>query len=216
VTTGRDRKLVVSRLIAGETIAFDCVNAGAGVRWTRPTRQITGHPALTPHALGATGNDGALSGITDQQVAAAEAKIPAIARLLADRGFRGWFGIDWLIPTDPAANPILIEINPRLTASLTLHGERAAIGDAALLGMHLAALAGRDLDGEARVEQAPCSQLIAHRLADSRSAQLTALGATKLVTADPMRPLDVGSECARLILRDGLDTARIDDLISLT
>lgn len=102
------------------------------------TRQLTGIPGLTPTDFGSCGNDWAQPPQRDQ-VIAVRSLAGRIGEVLAARGFAGAFGIDAVIPAGGGV-PVLIEINPRWTASLALQVEMQELqGLPTLLDAHLAA-----------------------------------------------------------------------------
>lgn len=105
-------------------------------------RQLTGLPGLTPTEFGSCGNDWATP--PDRaQVVAVRALARRIGQELGSRGFAGAFGIDVVLPAGGGV-PVLIEINPRWTASLSLQVELQALqGLPTLLDAHLAAFAWR-------------------------------------------------------------------------
>ncbi len=75
--------------------------------------------------------------------AAIRALAHRVGEVLAHRDFVGAFGIDVMVPADGGA-PVLIEINPRWTASLALQVElQSRAGLPTLLDAHLAAFAYR-------------------------------------------------------------------------
>lgn len=103
-------------------------------------RQLTGLPGLTPTDFGSCGNDWAQPPARED-VTAVRALAHRIGEVLAQRGFAGAFGIDVVLP-ERGGVPVLIEINPRWTASLALQVElQARQGLPTLLDAHLAAFA---------------------------------------------------------------------------
>ncbi|MCW2924514.1 MAG: hypothetical protein JWM98_1918 [Thermoleophilia bacterium] len=103
-------------------------------------RQLTGIPGLTPTDFGSCGNDWALPP-SRTDVASTRSLARNVGEVLAARGFAGAFGIDVVLP-DRGGVPVLIEINPRWTASLALQVELQALaGLPTLLDAHLAAFA---------------------------------------------------------------------------
>lgn len=101
-------------------------------------RQLTGIPGMTPTDFGSCGNDWS-DPPAREQTAAARSLASRVGEVLATRGFAGAFGIDVVLPTGGGV-PVLIEINPRWTASLALQVEmQARMGMPTLLDAHLAA-----------------------------------------------------------------------------
>jgi predicted ATP-grasp superfamily ATP-dependent carboligase len=105
-------------------------------------RQLTGTPGLTPTDFGSCGNDWS-NPPSRSQVAAARSLGARVGEVLRNRGFAGAFGIDVLLPAGGGV-PVLIEINPRWTASLALQVElQQRKGMPTLLDAHLAAFGYR-------------------------------------------------------------------------
>ncbi|MCW2961267.1 MAG: acetyl-CoA carboxylase [Thermoleophilia bacterium] len=105
-------------------------------------RQLTGLAGLTPTDFGSCGNDWSKPP-PREAVVAVRSLAHRIGEVLAQRGFAGAFGIDVMLPTGGGV-PVLIEINPRWTASLALQVElQQAQGMPTLLDAHLAAFAWR-------------------------------------------------------------------------
>ncbi len=138
--------------VAGEPVTVNGVVIPAGVHGAGPigevlvgmvARQLTGIPGLTPTDFGSCGNDWTSPPPPRAHVAAARALAERVGEVLASRGFSGAFGIDMVLPAEGGV-PVLIEINPRWTASLALQVElQAAAGFPTLLDAHLAAFAYR-------------------------------------------------------------------------
>ncbi|MCW2955838.1 MAG: hypothetical protein JWO69_707 [Thermoleophilia bacterium] len=105
-------------------------------------RQLTGLEGLTPNEFGSCGNDWAQPP-SREVVAASRSLARHVGEALGQRGFVGAFGVDIVLPAGGGV-PVLIEINPRWTASLALQVElQAARGLPTLLDAHLAAFAWR-------------------------------------------------------------------------
>jgi hypothetical protein len=105
-------------------------------------RQLTGIPGMTPTDFGSCGNDWTLPPARSE-IAAARSLAGRIGEVLAARGFAGAFGIDAVLPVGGGV-PVLIEVNPRWTASLALQVELQGRRDIpTLLDAHLAAFAYR-------------------------------------------------------------------------
>lgn len=105
-------------------------------------RQLTGIPRMTPTDFGSCGNDWAQPP-SRSVVASVRSLAGRVGEVLASRGFTGAFGIDVIVPAGGGV-PVLIEINPRWTASLALQVElQAEAGLPTLLDAHLAAFAYR-------------------------------------------------------------------------
>ena len=111
----------------------------AGVGVIEMCRQVTGVDWLTPMPLGSCGNvfgDPALA--AHQTVAAGAAT--ALATELAAAGYRGLFGVDFVVGQ---GGPVVIETNPRLVASLPLATQlEVEAGRVPMVLRHLLASAG--------------------------------------------------------------------------
>lgn len=155
----RSRVLKASMLIAGMPVTVNAVVTPRGVAVGWPAYQITGRPECTPNPLGSCGNDlafGALGG----RLREVRGVAVRVGEVIGEMGYRGLFGVDVVVSP---RGPVLIEINPRMTASLPLHTvlsiEREKIP---LLAFHLADFLGLDLvsdmgaieDDQERVEAA--------------------------------------------------------------
>jgi hypothetical protein len=130
--------------------------------WIEPCRQVTGVDWLTGDALGSCGNvwgDGAIDGCAAQ----AGKAVAAIAGQLAASGYAGMFGVDFVCADDA---PRVIEVNPRMVASIPIATQMAIAAERAPLLMlqllqglgDMAALGGW-------AEGLSASQLIIHALA---------------------------------------------------
>lgn len=136
--------------VDGEPVTVNGVVIPAGVHGAAEcevlvgmvARQLTGIRGLTPTDFGSCGNDWTLPP-TRPEVVAARSLAGRIGEVLGARGFAGAFGIDAVLPSSGGV-PVLIEVNPRWTASLALQVElQAARGLPTLLDAHLAAFGYR-------------------------------------------------------------------------
>jgi hypothetical protein len=117
-------------------------------------RQLTGIPGLTPTDFGSCGNDWS-NPPSRAEVAATRSLAGRVGEVLGARGFRGAFGIDVILPRSGGV-PVLIEVNPRWTASLALQVElQDRAGMPTLLDAHLAAFGYRPQD------RTPLAELVA-------------------------------------------------------
>lgn len=136
-------------------------------------RQVTGVSWLTPEELGSCGNAWG-----DPRLPAHQAEVARCVRALAaDLGasnYHGIFGVDFVLAAD---GPLVIEVNPRMVASLPLATElEIEAGRAPLVLLHLLELLDAELD-EIAGEDAPptplgdASQVIVHRLPTDPAAR---------------------------------------------
>ena len=164
------------------------VDHAGNVMVSAPILQLTGDPDLTPHHLGSCGNDftwrpGPHPDNRPAQIA------EALGPVLADRGFRGHFGIDWVWDGTQCT---LIEINARLTASFGLYiRERPE-----LLHAHVAATNGSVISAK-RLAPFEGGQLVAYNVGEDPVAPLLAANCWP-TPGDSIAP---GAKRGRLIVR---------------
>jgi len=132
-----------------------------------PILQLTGEPDLTPHRLGSCGNDftwrpGPHPGDLPAEMA------EVLGPVLADRGYRGHFGIDWVWDGETCT---LIEINARLTASFGLYVRHQP----QLLHAHVAATDGATIEA-GRLPSFEGGQLVIYNVSDGDQTPLTGPG----------------------------------------
>ncbi|MEJ7783377.1 MAG: ATP-grasp domain-containing protein [Solirubrobacteraceae bacterium] len=106
--------------------------------------QLIGIPSLTGRPFGYCGNDfGAVTDLEREQVEAIEAAVMRIGRWLGSHGYRGAFGVDFLVT--PEGVPLFTEVNARFQGSTHASGQIAVASDeSGLMLDHLAALLGLD------------------------------------------------------------------------
>lgn len=143
---------------------------------TSPIAQLTGVPWLTRHPLGSCGNDFTWRQHPDPGDAPAQ-MAEALGPVLAEEGFFGHFGLDF-VTTEGRC--LLIEVNPRLTASFAVYSAWRPV----LLEAHLAAVAGTRLEAR-RLEPLEGGQCIAHNLNDDSAAPV------KTGPEEPLLPADL-------------------------
>lgn len=112
-----------------------------GVTLHHPTVQLIGIPECTVRPFGYCGNDfGAVADLPERVLAQMEESTLAVGRWLGERGYRGAFGIDFLVVDDVA---LFTEVNPRFQgvthASCQLAAEEA---ESCIMLEHLAAMLG--------------------------------------------------------------------------
>jgi len=167
------------------------VDAGGRVVVSAPIVQVTGVKTLTPYPLGSCGNDFTWRPSPhpgDAPAAVAE----ALGEVLAARGYRGAFGLDFVVPAEDEC--VLIEINPRLTASFALYASKRP----RLLQDHLAALEGGDLE-PARLGPLPGGQVLVHNVQKDDVAPLDALDGELRVVPHPALSVPHGSVRGRIL-----------------
>lgn len=143
-----------------------CVTA-RGVAVGAPCVQLTGEPELTPYPLGSCGNDWCAAGSLDLPVAALVALAERVGEALAGDDYRGIFGLDLVLTED--GEPFVIEVNPRLVASIALYTQLEVLaGRLPLLARHVLAFLAPDLDDaplDAHLGPVAGAQVILHNIA---------------------------------------------------
>lgn len=180
------RPTKVTRWVDGRPGTLNVVVDRAGtILCTAPIVQITGEPRLTPYPLGSCGNDFTWRCAPDPRTGPYELA-RRLGTVLAARGYRGHFGIDFVVD---AGRTWIIEINPRLTASMALYAAFRPL----LARAHLLALDGEELRSTGELPPLEAGQLIVHNLGESTGAPLTAdevdepLGTAALPSAEAPR-----------------------------
>lgn len=161
---GRPRRIKITRWIEGVPGTTNAiVDATGNVLRTAPIVQVTGDPDLTPFPLGSCGNDFTWRAVPHPGAGPGDLAA-AIGRALSARGYRGHFGIDWVLGP---AGLFLIEVNARPTASFALY----AAWEPALLDAHLDALAGSRV-ADRELPPLPGGQLLVRGLVDASGPPL--------------------------------------------
>jgi hypothetical protein len=124
------------------------VNVGAtvwhdGVTVHRPSVQLIGVPNCVTRPFGYCGNDFGLASELDADVLDhIEASTATIGRWLGTFGYRGTFGVDYLLHK---GQPLFTEVNPRFQGSTHASSQLSVEnGEACLLLEHIAAVLGLD------------------------------------------------------------------------
>jgi len=164
------------------------VDSAGRVMVSAPILQLTGEPDLTPYPLGSCGNDftwrpGPHPG--DAPASLAEALGP----VLAARGYRGHFGIDWVWD---GSRCTLIEINARLTASFAVYVSHQP----ELLYAHLSALRGEAIEPR-RLPSFEAGQLVSYNRGDQKAPPLVGSGCWPAPGSD----VEPGAKRGRLVVR---------------
>lgn len=146
----RARRVRVAAWVEGVPMTLNACATARGIAVGAPFEQVTGLPALTPYPLGSCGQRW-----VDR--VRGEAAMVAIAQRLGDAliaaGYRGFFGVDFVVTADGAA--YAIEVNPRLVASVAAYTQLELLaGRLPLLARHLVAWLEPEAD---------CASLDAHR-----------------------------------------------------
>jgi len=141
------KPVLVAPFLEGATWTVNGVVGDQATVLGAPMRQIAGDPRLNPNpfsSAGAAFNPPAPEGVFDCLNELAR----SVAELARERGFRGFFGIDAV--GDSPDEMTLIEMNPRLTATLTAATlAELAASQTPLLVWHILALAGEAIPDNA-------------------------------------------------------------------
>lgn len=175
-TSLRRRRVRASRMIAGTPVTMNgCVLGTDRVRIGPLFHQVTGAPECTVYPLGACGNDWTPLPSDVTELAATITR--RIGMTLGARGFRGIFGMDFVVT--PSHEAVAIECNPRLVSSVPMASAlELEAGEMPLLVSHLLATAGFDEPccGDVRAPEGG-SQLVLHNLTGSTARVQGALDA---------------------------------------
>ena len=113
-----NRKVKISKFIKGPTITLNACLLKSGLLTSRPFYQVTGEKKLNRNLLGSCGNDFAIDLKLDKK---ALDKIYSYTKKVGGHlktlDYKGIFGLDFMIDENNQ-EVHLIEINPRLTASI--------------------------------------------------------------------------------------------------
>ena len=169
-----------------------CVTA-KGVAMGAPCLQVTGEPGLTRHRLGSCGNDWSWPDLSALDLSAYRRVTRIVGEAMGRDGFRGFFGLDFV--QDPVGSePWLIEVNPRLVASASLHAQLELLaGRLPLAARHLMALLDPAADAlPLDFHEAPLKggQLILHNLGGGPRRWQGRLHAGRMPTTDQEAPAD--------------------------
>ncbi len=114
------RKARLSRFINGDAWTINACVTGKGVTYGGLSYQITGIPKCTSLAGGTVGNDWSVaSTLSSRSLEQIMTITKRSGEVMRDSGFRGLFGLDFVI--DSYGEVFLIEINARQPASTSMH-----------------------------------------------------------------------------------------------
>ncbi|MHB0977473.1 MAG: ATP-grasp domain-containing protein [Candidatus Aquicultorales bacterium] len=131
---------------SGSPMTVNACVTGNGIVAGRPVFQITGMAECTANPLGSCGNDFGFGVPYDPSEI--RRLVERVGVVLRDKGFRGVFGLDFVVAGDKM---VVIEINPRITASLPLHtAVQLELGETPLMALHLAEFTDAKLNPEIR------------------------------------------------------------------
>ncbi len=187
----RARRLRASAFVAGRPLTLSACVTARGIAVSAPFCQLTGHPSLTRYPLGSCGNDWSLAGSLDIDPGPFVEIAERVGEALAADGFRGLFGLDFV--EGLTGRPLLIEVNPRLVASVALHAQlEMAAGRVPLLARHVMALVDPQADRlplDAHLAPLVGGQVILHRLEEgaARASAAPATGAYAIEAGEAPR-----------------------------
>lgn len=211
------------------------VNVG-GVVWRdgvtvhHASVQLIGVEGCTNRPFGYCGNDfGAIRNVEPKTLDQIDANVQAIGAWLGSMGFRGAFGVDFLVKDDV---PLFVEVNPRFqgstAASCRLSVEQE---ESCLITEHLAANFGLPAPAgvSLRVQRdrsGLLSQLVIHRPDGIPDDDLAVTALTDMISRDvPGAFIDVvarpdltigpAATCARVMVRDRITSTGFDLVGSL-
>lgn len=138
----RQRRARVSARVPGVPATLNaCVMDDGALRMGRLFHQVTGTAECTVYPLGACGNDWAAAPFIEAVQWQAASITQAVGRVLHQRGFRGIFGMDFVVT--PIQSVTTIEINPRLVSSIPMATRlEASRSHVPMLVYHLLATSG--------------------------------------------------------------------------
>jgi hypothetical protein len=141
----RGKRLKIARFLPGQLLTVSgCVHPG-GTVVSYLSRQIVGHPALTPHWAAHCGNDIVVpDGVSDRTVSEVRGIARRVGDVLRTGGFLGCFGLDFVV--DFQGLPHVVDINPRFqsVSSTCLAGEMTR-GCFPLVAWHILAFLEADV-----------------------------------------------------------------------
>jgi hypothetical protein len=162
----RQRRARVAETVAGLPVTLNACVDDERVVVGRLFHQVTGVPECTVYPLGACGNDWAAAPLSETVQAQAAGIARAIGSTIRERGFRGIYGMDFMVT--PHDKVVSIEINPRLISSVPMYTRlQRARGEEPLLVRHLMATAGARCSADgAPPARLIGSQMVLHNLHD--------------------------------------------------
>ncbi len=121
-TLGSNPSIKISPFLIGTTYTVNALVSSTGVYSGYPMFQITGDHRFTRYEGGTSGVD--MSGCRSFSAAflhEIKNNIEKIGKAMAEDGFFGWFGVDFIVDGNDTIT--IIEINPRFTASVSVFSQ---------------------------------------------------------------------------------------------
>lgn len=163
----RGRTVRATTFVPGLPLTLNACVTARGVAVGAPFLQVTGDPGLTRYPLGACGNDWSAAAEMNLDPVPFVAIAQTVGRAMAKQGYRGIFGLDFVLAEDQSL--VVIEVNPRLVASIALYTQLELLaGRLPLLARHILAFVDPDADAaplDAHLEAVAGAQVILHNLA---------------------------------------------------
>ena len=183
-----------------------------GVTVHLPSIQLTGIPSLTSRSFGHCGNDfGAALDLDPSIVDQLDARTHTVGQWLSHHGYRGTFGVDYLVRDGEA---LFTEVNPRFQGSTSTSARLSVrAGHACLYLEHLAAMLGEPAPPPVTLRETmgwiePLSSVVVHwRGTESARLDVRALIA-ELHSAVPGCHVDVAAP-ERVVVDPGATVCRI-------
>lgn len=134
-----------ARLIVGYTILNNCCVYGNNIFVGPPALQINGIKKLSPKDFVTCGRQWPDTILSKKMISDIKETSIGIGQLMSLEGYRGFFGIDFLVD-QKSGRIYLSEINARLTASSAFYtGLERDLGEIPLLALHYASLLNENL-----------------------------------------------------------------------
>ena len=178
----------VSRKIEGFTVLNNCCLFKNTALISPPAIQVSDIPILFPKEAVTCGRQWPVRFLTNRQRNEINYISKVTGRLMSKMGFRGFFGLDFLIE-ESTGRVYASEINARLTASTSFYTYlEVGLGNIPLLVYHLAAFLGRDLVlGDSSTAKITGSQIILRKTTEKKiDNKLDDFGVYKLKNKQPI------------------------------
>lgn len=115
-----NREVRIASKIEGEAWTINAAVTRHGIAMSGLSYQITGIQGITDQKGGTVGNDWSkVNMLTIEALTAIEQETRNIGKTMQDKGYKGLFGIDFIIT--PTGEVVVIEINARQPASTGMH-----------------------------------------------------------------------------------------------
>lgn len=140
----------IMEFIEGITLTVNCCVSRQDIYVSRPFVQITGEPLLNKFQGGTCGvSFSAIKNLDPEILESVETQSRVIGEILREKGYKGIFGLDFVVETHcnaslPQSRIFIIECNPRMPISVPHFCKRQeALGEKPLILEHLEAFEGK-------------------------------------------------------------------------